>query len=192
MEEPAIFPVLDSMGLTGGDRGCVWFDHLLLNIGGYFIEFPAIVEHEKPTLALFYHLVYLPCNDSFLKSLAFGEYFPRPGIELQKWLINRSHEPGHPRAPEHRPRTDESRPNKIWSSTSPFMGELLFSRDNLEQRGNLAILQTARVSASKFDSLRKKRNLSVFPRSAWERSRDAPCYSECTTHHSPLTPPGRI
>ena len=95
LEELEILPVLDSMGLTGGDRGYNWFDHLLLNIGRIFYGIPChsrTCKHEESTLALFCHLVSLPCNDTFLKGLA--SISPDQVFGLQKWLIKRSHELG--------------------------------------------------------------------------------------------------
>jgi len=95
LEELAMFPVLDSMGLTGKDRGYGWFEHLLLNIGRIFYGIPSYsrtCDHEDPTLALFCHLVSLPCNDTFLKGLA--SISPADVFKLQKWLITRSHELG--------------------------------------------------------------------------------------------------
>ncbi|MCP4150997.1 MAG: hypothetical protein GY757_24855, partial [bacterium] len=95
LEELAIFPVLDSMGLAGGDRGYDWFDHLLLNIGRIFCGIPSYsrtCKREEPTLAFFCHLVSLPCNDTFLKGLA--SISPDQVFGLQKWLIKRSHELG--------------------------------------------------------------------------------------------------
>jgi hypothetical protein len=95
LEELAIFPVLDSMDLAGGDRGYDWFDLLLLNIGRIFYGIPCYsrtCKHEEPTLAFFCHLVSLPCNDTFLKGLA--SISPDQVFGLQKWLIKRSHELG--------------------------------------------------------------------------------------------------
>jgi len=95
LEELAIFPVLDSMGLAGGDRGYDWFDLLLLNIGRIFYGiscYSRTCKHEEPTLAFFCHLVSLPCNDTFLRGLA--SISPDQVFGLQKWLIKRSHELG--------------------------------------------------------------------------------------------------
>jgi len=95
LEELGIFPVLDSMGLAGGDRGYDWFDLLLLNIGRIFYGIPSYsrtCKHEEPTLAFFCHLVSLPCNATFLKGLASISSDQVYG--LQKWMIKRSHELG--------------------------------------------------------------------------------------------------
>lgn len=95
LEELEIFPFLDAMGLTGGDRGYGWFEHLLLNIGRIFYGIPSYSrtsKHEEPSLAFFCHLLSLPCNDSFLKGLA--SITQDKVFELQKWLIRRSKELG--------------------------------------------------------------------------------------------------
>lgn len=95
LEELDIFPLLDSMGLTGGIRGYGWFEHLLLNIARIFYGIPSYSrtsKHEEPTLTLFCHLLSLPCNVTFLKGLA--SINPDQVFELQKWLIRKSHELG--------------------------------------------------------------------------------------------------
>ena len=73
LEELAIYPVSNSMGLASNDsgKGYNWFDHFLLNISRVFYGIPSYsraCEHEEPTLSIFSHLVTLPCNDSFLSN----------------------------------------------------------------------------------------------------------------------------
>jgi hypothetical protein len=95
LEELAIFPILESMGLTGSERGYDWLEHLLLNIGRIFYGIPSYsraCESEEYTLPLFCSLVTLPCNDTFLNGLA--SITSQQVFELQKWLVKRVQELG--------------------------------------------------------------------------------------------------
>lgn len=95
LEELGIFPILESMELTGGERVYGWLDHLLLNVGRIFYgisSYSRACDQEETTLALFCHLVTLPCNDTLLKWM--GNITQKQVFELQKWLVIRTKELG--------------------------------------------------------------------------------------------------
>ena len=97
LEELGIFPVLQSMGLTGGgeEKGYSWFDLFLLAIARTFYgiaSYSRTCEHDELSLPFFSHLLALPCNDSFLNGLA------RVSEEqirvLRKWMVKRGKDLG--------------------------------------------------------------------------------------------------
>jgi len=97
LEELGIFPLLQSMGLTGSgeEKGYSWFDLFLLDIARIFYgigSYSKACEHEELSLPLFSHLLALPCNDSFLSGLA-SISEEQLGV-LRRWLIKRGKELG--------------------------------------------------------------------------------------------------
>jgi hypothetical protein len=97
LEELGIFPVLQAMGLTGGgeEKGYSWFDLLLLDIARTFYgiaSYSKACEHQELSLALFSHLLALPCNDSFLNGLA--SVSEEQIRVLRRWLVKRGKELG--------------------------------------------------------------------------------------------------
>ncbi len=90
LEKLGIFPILDSMSLTYTEKGYCWFEHFLLNIARIFYgiaSYSRTCDHQEPSLALFCHLVRLPCNDSFINGL--GTITQKQVFKLQKWLVLR-------------------------------------------------------------------------------------------------------
>ena len=90
LEELGIFPILQSMGLTGDEerRGYSWFDLFLLDVARTFYgisSFSKTCEHEELSLPFFCHLLALPCNDSFLNGL--GGISEEQVRALRGWLI---------------------------------------------------------------------------------------------------------
>jgi hypothetical protein len=97
LEELGIFPVLQSLGLTGStdERGYSWFDLFLLDVARTFYGIPSYsrtCEHEELSLPFFSHLLALPCNDSFLSGLA--SVSEEQICILRRWLIKRGKELG--------------------------------------------------------------------------------------------------
>lgn len=95
LEELDIFPVLQSMGLTGGgeEKGYSWLDLFLLDIARTFYGIAShsrTCEHEGVSLPFFSHLLALPCNDSFLSGLASVSEEQIYG--LRRWLVKRGKE----------------------------------------------------------------------------------------------------
>jgi len=97
LEELGIFPLLQSLGLTGGgdEKGYSWFDLFLLDIARTFYgiaSYSRTCEHEELSLPFFSHLLALPCNDSFLGGLA--SISEEQIAVLRRWLIKRGQELG--------------------------------------------------------------------------------------------------
>jgi hypothetical protein len=97
LEELGIFPVLQSMGLTGSgdEKGYSWFDLFLLAMARTFYgiaSYSRACEHEELSLPLFSHLLALPCNDSFLSGLA--SVSEEQIRVLRRWLVKRGKELG--------------------------------------------------------------------------------------------------
>ena len=97
LEELNIFPVLQSMGLTGSgeEKGYSWFDLFLLDIARTFYgiaSYSKACEHEELSLPFFSHLLALPCNDSFLRGLA--SVSEEQISVLRRWLVKRGRELG--------------------------------------------------------------------------------------------------
>ena len=97
LEELGIFPVLQSMGLTGSgeEKGYSWFDLFLLAIARTFYgitSYSKACEHEELSLPFFSHLLALPCNDSFLSGLA--NVSEEQIRVLRRWLVKRGKELG--------------------------------------------------------------------------------------------------
>jgi hypothetical protein len=92
LEELGVPSRLQAMGLDGSSshRGYHWLDFLLLDVGRRFYGLPTAsraCQQEEPTLALFCHLVELPCNDSLLKGLA--QISESQAVQLRHWLMQR-------------------------------------------------------------------------------------------------------
>ncbi len=95
LEELGIFPILESMGLTRSEtkKGYSWFDLFLLDVARRFYGIRShslTCLHEEPSLALFSHLLALPCNDSFLNGL--GKITEEQTYQLRSWLVRRAKE----------------------------------------------------------------------------------------------------
>lgn len=92
LEELGIPSWLHAMGLdvSSSNKGYNWLDFLLLDVARRFYGLPTAsraCQQEEPTLALFCHLVELPCNDSFLNGLA--RITDSQAVQFRQWLIQR-------------------------------------------------------------------------------------------------------
>ena len=92
LEELGIPACLHALGLdeSADQRGYNWLDFLLLDVARRFYGLPTAsraCRQEEPTLALFCHLVKLPCNDSLLHGLA--QVTESQAVQLRQWLIQR-------------------------------------------------------------------------------------------------------
>jgi hypothetical protein len=97
LDELGIFPLLQSLGLTGGgsEKGYSWFDLFLLDVARTFYGIAShsrTCDHEERSIPFFSHLLALPCNDSFLSGLA--SITEEQICTLRRWLVRRGKQLG--------------------------------------------------------------------------------------------------